>query len=50
MVEQTKHEVFSEFREPRPFPDFYPTYKKYQNREQLDYTNDKWVKMCYRTQ
>jgi hypothetical protein len=41
-------EAFSPFSEPIPQPDFYPTYKKIENREMTDYTSD-WVSTVYRT-
>lgn len=40
--------VFFGFREPTPFPNFYPTYKKLENRPPVDYTNPNWVKNTYR--
>eukprot|EP00742_Colponemidia_sp_Colp-10_P004786 GILJ01005106.1.p1 GENE.GILJ01005106.1~~GILJ01005106.1.p1 ORF type:complete len:859 (-),score=93.67 GILJ01005106.1:299-2875(-) len=41
--------VFHRFKEPRMAPDFYPTYKKYENRPKSDYSDPKWVVQCYRT-
>lgn len=40
---------FFGFREPGAFPDFFPTYKKMENRPPLDYADSGWVKACYRT-
>lgn len=41
--------IFCGFREPVPFPNFYPTYKKIENRGPVDYTNKSWVRSTYRT-
>eukprot|EP01034_Spumella_vulgaris_P021629 gene21629-27668_t len=41
--------VFFGFREPTPFPNFYPSYKKLENRAPVDYTKPSWVKNTYRT-
>ncbi len=41
--------VFFGFREPTPFPNFFPSYKKLENRAPVDYTNPSWVKSTYRT-
>jgi len=46
--ERRAFEAFSPFSEPVPQPDFYPTYKKVENREVTDYTSD-WVSQVYRT-
>jgi hypothetical protein len=45
--ERRTHEVFSNFREPLPHPEFYPTYKKFENREMTNYDGD-WVSQVYR--
>jgi hypothetical protein len=39
--------VFYQFDEPIPCPDFFPTYKKFENRGSTDYTLD-WVRQVYR--
>lgn len=41
--------IFYGFREPTPFPNFYPTYKKFEGRSTLDYSQKTWVKQCYHT-
>eukprot|EP01038_Epipyxis_sp_PR26KG_P016185 gene16185-22010_t len=41
--------VFYGYREPTPFPNFFPTYKKIENRPPVDYSNADWVKNTYRT-
>jgi hypothetical protein len=39
--------VFHGYREAVPYPNFYPSYKKFLNRPRHDYTNRAWVKECY---
>ena len=39
--------VFFGFREPTPFPNFFPTYKKIQNRLMVDYSKPSWVLQTY---
>jgi hypothetical protein len=46
--ERAAQQVFAGFHEPQPFPDFFPTYKKYENRRPLDYSDPSWVRQCYR--
>ena len=41
--------VFFGYREAAPFPNFYPTYKKVENRNPVDYANPAWVTSSYRT-
>lgn len=36
------------YREPNPFPNFYPTYKKLEHRPIHDYSNKSWVRECYK--
>lgn len=47
--ERKSQMVFYGYREPIPFPNFYPTYKKYENRLPVDYSKKSWVRECYRT-
>lgn len=48
--EKRSHHVFFGYREANPFPNFYPTYKKIENRPPLNYSepNGDWLKQCYR--
>ena len=47
-MERRSERAFFHFSEPSPFPDFYPTYKKFENRDPLDYSDPSWVRKCYR--
>ena len=49
-MEMQRHEVFYDFEEPEMVGDFFPTYKKYEQRQPLDYHNPSWVRQCYHTQ
>ena len=42
--------IFYGFREPVPFPNFYPTYKKIEGRNPVDYSDPSWVRSTYRIQ
>lgn len=42
--------VFYGYREPTPFPNFFPTYRKIENRSPVNYSSSEWVKNTYRTQ
>ena len=48
--EMRKGLVFADFGEPVPMPDFFPTYKKFENRNELAPRADdpKWVRETYR--
>lgn len=48
--ERKAQNVFYGFREPVPFPNFYPTYKKIEGRNPVDYTDPSWVRHTYRIQ
>lgn len=39
--------VFYGYREPTPYPDFYPTFKKITNRLPVDYSSPSWVRQSY---
>eukprot|EP01033_Poteriospumella_lacustris_P010291 gene10291-7309_t len=41
--------VFFGYREPIPYPNFYPTYKKVENRPPANYTSNDWVRNVYVT-
>jgi hypothetical protein len=41
--------VFFGYREPIPFPNFYPTYKKVENRPPANYTSSEWARNVYVT-
>jgi hypothetical protein len=41
--------VFFGYREAAPFPNFYPTYKRVENRNPVDYNSPAWVTNTYRT-
>lgn len=45
--EKNSRMVFFGFREPTPFPNFFPTCKKIENRLPVNYTTPGWVKQCY---
>jgi len=47
--EKREKQILYGFREAAPFPDFYPTYKKVENRNPVDYTHPSWVISTYRT-
>lgn len=47
--EKKEKNVFFGYREASPFPNFYPTYKKLENRNPVDYTHPSWVVNTYRT-
>lgn len=47
--EKKDKNVFFGYREAAPFPNFYPTYKKVENRNPVDYTNPSWVLNTYQT-
>lgn len=47
--EKKDKNVFFGYREAAPFPNFYPTYKKVENRNPVDYTNPTWVLNTYQT-
>jgi len=49
-IEIGRREVFYEYEEPKMAPDFYPTYKKFENRGPGDYTNKDWVRKTYHVQ
>ena len=40
--------VFHNFEEPVMAPDFYPTYKKFEERAPADYSHRGWVHKVYR--
>jgi hypothetical protein len=44
------HLVFYGYREPTPFPNFYPTYRKIEGRAPVNYSSPDWVRNTYRTQ
>ena len=46
--EKRAQEIFYGFREPEPFPTFFPTYKKIENRPPVDLTDPAWVQQTYR--
>lgn len=48
--EKRSHHVFFGYREANPFPNFYPTYKKIENRPRLNYSDPDgaWLQKCYR--
>jgi len=48
-IEMGRREVFFDFMEPKMVEDFYPTYKKHENRKRLDYADPAWVRQCYHT-
>jgi hypothetical protein len=41
--------VFFGYREPIPFPNFYPTYKKVENRPPANYSSNEWARNVYVT-
>jgi len=47
-LEKRRREIFYGFREANPFPNFYPTYKKIENRPPMDLNDAGWVKNTYR--
>ncbi|KAJ1399047.1 hypothetical protein B484DRAFT_251482 [Ochromonadaceae sp. CCMP2298] len=47
--EKRKKNILFGFREAVPFPNFYPTYKKIENRNPVDYSRSSWVANSYRT-
>lgn len=50
LQERRSHFVFFGFREPVPFPNFFPTFKKIEGRHPVDYSDSSWVKSTYRIQ
>jgi hypothetical protein len=48
--EKKLHNIFYGYREPVPFPNFYPTYKKIENHPPVNYSKPDWVKNTYRFQ
>jgi len=50
LQERRSQAVFYGFREPVPFPNFYPTYKKIEGRNPVDYGDPSWVRSTYRIQ
>lgn len=47
--ERRHEEVFVGFHEAKPLPDFYPTYKKFEQRGSTDYSLSTWPQHVYRT-
>ena len=50
LQDKRAHLIFYGFREPVPFPNFYPTYKKIEGRNPVDYSDPSWVRSTYRIQ
>lgn len=48
--EKRSQHVFFQCREPTPFPNFYPTYKKVENRAPVNYHVPGWTRQVYVTQ
>eukprot|EP00602_Paraphysomonas_sp_CaronLab_P005504 CAMPEP_0185022322 /NCGR_PEP_ID=MMETSP1103-20130426/5032_1 /TAXON_ID=36769 /ORGANISM="Paraphysomonas bandaiensis, Strain Caron Lab Isolate" /LENGTH=906 /DNA_ID=CAMNT_0027554333 /DNA_START=389 /DNA_END=3109 /DNA_ORIENTATION=+ len=46
--EKRAQEVFYGFREPEPFPNFFPTYKKIERRPPVDPYDSGWARATYR--
>ncbi|EQC30389.1 hypothetical protein SDRG_11965 [Saprolegnia diclina VS20] len=49
LLNDRKHGIFEGFIEPRKFPDFFPTYKKFPLRGAVDMTMPDWPERVYRT-
>ncbi|OQR92803.1 hypothetical protein ACHHYP_03187 [Achlya hypogyna] len=49
LLNDRKHGIFDGFIEPRKFPDFYPTYKKFPLRGAVDTSVPDWPERVYRT-
>jgi hypothetical protein len=47
--EKKSQQLFYKYREPCPYPNFFPTYKKIENRSPLDFSNNSWVRSTYDT-
>jgi hypothetical protein len=47
--EKKLHNIFYGYREPVPFPNFYPSFRKIENRPPVNYSRSDWAKNTYRT-
>lgn len=46
--EKKQSNIFYGYREPIPFPNFYPTYKKIENRPPVNYSSSDWARNTYK--
>jgi hypothetical protein len=45
--ERKAQQLLYKYREPCPYPNFYPTYKKFENRPLVDFSSGNWVRNTY---